>query len=175
MLSMEKAINGLKIAKVATNRPVPKNIDTWQKNSLPSITRMCSGKTSVSKDKDVENTNVGQQIHPHLLHQEKLVQLKKHDKWVLYWFSHKKYKSFSEIPSPIKYSERKRAYDMQRIVGCSVLMVLMVIGTWVGIRYQKKLIRESEYHGERYETFTVGLGHDVGQPRPSLQRREKEQ
>ena len=111
-----------------------------------------------------------------ILNPEKLTKLKKLDKWVLLWFSPKgKYKSVNDIPSHISLGEFKRAYDMQRIIGCSVTMVLMLIFVYAGIKYEKYQIAKSDYQGERLETFSQHHGHDVGQRRPARIYRDKDE
>ena len=90
------------------------------------------------------------------------------DKVVLFLFSEKgKYNRISDIPDRVALSEFRRAYDMQRIIGCSVTMIILGLVVYFGIRRTKRQISESPIHGELLDSTIDGFGHNVGQPRPA--------
>ena len=90
------------------------------------------------------------------------------DKFVLFFFSEKgKYNRISDIPDRVALSEFRRAYDMQRIIGCSVTMIILGLVVYFGIRRTKRQISESPIHGELLDSTIDGFGHNVGQPRPA--------
>ena len=90
------------------------------------------------------------------------------DKLVLFLFSEKgKYNRISDIPDRVALSEFRRAYDMQRIIGCSATMIILGFVVYFGIRRTKRQISESPIHGELLDSTITSLGHNVGQPRPA--------
>ena len=166
---------GLNKTNTTTNMSLQTNRKAMQKVLYFSFNRGFSGTHSccfLKRMSDKPDPPKGKALEPHIDSRNLLrppsVKLKKRDKYVLFWFSQKgKYKSMSDIPERITLGEFKRAYDMQRIIGCSVTMVFMCIFVYIGIKYEKYRIANSEYHGERLEKFSEQHGHDVGQRRPA--------
>ena len=184
MMSITKATTSLKLLHSSNSQTVRKLLNQCKSQvtifskmlSLSSETRQISDdQKSIIKDKskvtstktgfsDIQNVDAPDRLSG----DHKGRNLSMGDKFVLFFFSEKgKYNRISDIPDRVALSEFRRAYDMQRIIGCSATMIILGLVVYFGIRRTKRQISESPIHGELLDSTIDGFGHNVGQPRPA--------
>ena len=191
MMSITKATTSLKLIQSSKAQAVRKLLNPCKsqaaifskKLNLTSETRQIGDKEkSLIKEQSEEtSTKIGSSDNQNVDTRDSISgdhrgrNLSIGDKVVLFLFSEKgKYNRISDIPDRVALSEFRRAYDMQRIIGCSVTMIILGLVVYFGIRRTKRQISESPIHGELLDSTIDGFGHNVGQPRPARNTARRE-
>ena len=171
MAALIKGANGLKLYNPVASGAMRKATVQWQTNILVPSLRMCSGKDNVDKSVTQKVSGKPGESVPDTaasLHarasMRKLDPLHKYVMW--FWGPKGKYKTVADVPDMVHVKEARNAFDKQRIYGCSLMMILLFIISYVTVKYEKYKISHSENFGERHWNQTVDSGNYVGQPRP---------
>jgi len=178
MTPLSKFIFSLTSSKAAISATTPYMFVPMRKLVLASSTRMCHGakETAVAK-KEAPKTAVSQNENENetIMHSTQKRKLDLRDRFVLYLFSEKgKYKSIKDVPTVVSYYEMGKAYDMQRVYGMLFCMVVSLVVAYLFVKWQKKDIEESEYHGQRLWEASKAAA-EIGAPPPNITKRHKEE
>ena len=179
MAAFIKAANGLKLSNPVLSGAMRKVFEQWQKNVLVSSSRMCSGKDIVNKTVNQEGSGKADELKKDTaasLHSRAgMKHLTPVHKYVIYFWGIKgKYKTLADVPDMVPVKEARNAFDKQRIYGCSISMIIMLIICYITVKYEKHQISQSDNFGERHWNETVRSGGYVGQPRPPSAPKIKE-